>query len=356
MGLYRRGKIFWYSIKCDSKRMQESLKTDNRKLAEKLYAKVLTEIIEGTYFKKPKNVTINEMVDRYMKEFSPMLSATSHDRNGQVASHIKSVFGGCLIKDITPSALSKYKADRLQKVKPSTVRKELAFLRRVFNIAIEEWELCRDNPVKKVMKSLKVDDGRVRYVTAEEASKLRFTLPDWLKPIVIVASQTGLRLSNMVELTVSQLDFRLNMIIVPKTKNGYPVGVPMTNIVRNTLLRVLETRRIASQYVFVDEIGMPHSGKKVSMSFKRACDRAGVNDLRFHDLRHDFATVLIQSGVDLYRVQKLCGHKDQRMTQRYAHLLPESLREAIKMIEAKGTATILLQSGENEKRLQAVTS
>ncbi len=84
-------------------------------------------------------------------------------------------------------------------------------------------------------------------------------------------------------------------------------------------------------------------------------EKAEINDLRFHDLKHDFATSLVQSGVDLYRVQKLCGHKDQRMTQRYAHLLPESLREAIKVIEYEGTATILLQSDESQKGPLAAT-
>ncbi len=355
MGLYRRGKIFWYAIRYQGTRIQESLGTDNKKLAEKLYAKVLTDLIEGRYFDKPKDITMNEVIDRYMKEFSPMLSATSHERNSLSASHIKSAIGGYLIGDARPSVISQYKAERLQKVLPSTVRKELTFLRRVFNIAIDEWELCRENPVRKVMKSLKADDSRVRYVSSDEAERLRFTLHKWLKPIVVIAAQTGLRKGNIVELTVPQLDFNKNLIIVPKTKNGDPVCVPMTEIVRNTLLRVLQERKVASPYVFCDEFGQPHSGRKVSMAFKRACERAGIKNLRFHDLRHDFATALVQAGVDLYRVQRLCGHKDQRMTQRYAHLLPESLREAIKVIDSKGTATILLQSGATEKENIAVS-
>jgi hypothetical protein len=173
-------KYFWFSIAYQGKRIQESLKTDNKKVAEKLYAKVLVDIVEGRYFEKPVAITIDEFLERSMKEFSPLLSPNSHERNYQVVTHFKAVFGNSLIKDVTPSVLSRYKAERLQKVLPSTVRKELAFLRRVFNIAIDEWELCKENPVRKVMKSLKVDDARVRYVAPEEAEKLRFTLPGWL--------------------------------------------------------------------------------------------------------------------------------------------------------------------------------
>jgi integrase len=218
----------------------------------------------------------------------------------------------------------------------------------VFNLAIDEWELCRNNPVKKVIKSLKFDDARVRYVTPEEARKLRLTLPGWLMPIVIVAVQTGLRQGNILSLKEDQVDFDLNLIIVPKTKNGKPVVIPMTSAVRETLLRVIRARKAESRYVFCDDYGKPYTRSKVSTAFRRACKRAGIKDLRFHDLKHDFATSLVQSGIDLYRVQKLCGHTDLRMTQRYAHLLPEGLREAIKVIETKGTATILLQSGDEE--------
>ncbi len=87
------------------------------------------------------------------------------------------------------------------------------------------------------------------------------------------------------------------------------------------------------------------------MSFKRSCERAGVEDLRFHDLKHDFATALVQSGVDLYRVQMLCGHKDSRMTLRYAHLLPENLRDAIKVLDSREGGYVLVTLGENKKGL-----
>ena len=172
---------------------------------------------------------------------------------------------------------------------------------------------------------------------------------------MIVAAQTGLRQGNIVELTLSQLDFNRNLVMVPKTKNGDPVAIPMTNIVRVTLLKVLHERKIASVYVFCDEFGKPHSGKKVSIAFKRACESAGINNLRFHDLRHDFATLMVNNGASLYQVQHALGQKDQRMTQRYAHLMPETLKEAIKKIDSKGTATILLQSSEMEKENIAVS-
>ena len=84
------------------------------------------------------------------------------------------------------------------------------------------------------------------------------------------------------------------------------------------------------------------------MSFRRACKRGGIHDLHFHDLRHDFATLLINNGASLYQVQHALGHKDQRMSARYAHLLPEN-RDVINFIEGKGTTTVLLQSAQKLK-------
>ena len=71
----------------------------------------------------------------------------------------------------------------------------------------------------------------------------------------------------------------------------------------------------------------------VTTAFRRACESVGVTNVRFHDLRHTFASALVQRGVDLYRVQRLLGHRDGQMTQRYAHLAPENLREAVQVFK-----------------------
>ena len=197
--------------------------------------------------------------------------------------------------------------------------------------------------MKKVIKSLKVDDKRVRYLSPEEAQKLKGALPAWLKPIVIVAAQTGLRRGNILALTVQQVSFDRNLITIPRTKNGDPVTIPMTSIVRDTIQSVIKSRKVICPQVFCDEQGKFFSAHQVSMAFKRACKGAGIEDLRFHDLRHDFASLLVQSGVSLYKVQQLLGHKDQRMTQRYAHLLPENLAEAMMTIDFKGTAKMIAE-------------
>ncbi len=86
------------------------------------------------------------------------------------------------------------------------------------------------------------------------------------------------------------------------------------------------------------------------MAFKRTTERAEIQNLRFHDLRHDFASNLVQSGVDIYTVKELLGHKDLRMTIRYSHLAPENLRNAVNVLDAKEAGYVSV-TFEKEKRL-----
>jgi len=192
-------------------------------------------------------------------------------------------------------------------------------------------------------------------VVAEKAS-LRFTLPAWLKPLVIVACQTGLRRSNLTGLTVSHLDFTADRIIIGRTKNGDPIGIAMTSIVKKTLLDVLGLRKVVSPYVFSDAHGKPLSPYKVSVAFKRACKRAKVDNLRLHDLRHDFATLMLRRTKNLVDVQHAMGHKDSRMTMRYAHLLPDDLKEAFNAIDNEGTASIFSRFLHVEEKIKGVAS
>lgn len=341
MGLYRREgtKFYWFSYQINGRRFTETTKTTNRKLAERIYAKRLADLAEGKGFLNaiPSKVTMSEVLDRYMKEVSPTLSPSTDFRNSQIVKNLKAFFGDTLIQDVHTSNVSTYKANCLEKgFSKETILRELGLFRRVFNLAIKEWALCTENPVPQALKTLgKADNKRVRYLSAEELRQLTAALPGWLKPIVTLARHTGLRRSNIVNLTWSQVDFARKVIIIPRTKNGSPIGIPLTQTAIDTLADVQKTNHTASPYVFCDKDGKPPIPINVSKAFERAAKRAKVKDLRFHDLRHDFASSLVQSGVPIQIVKELLGHSDLRMTIRYSHLAPENLRDAVKTLDSK---------------------
>ncbi len=99
------------------------------------------------------------------------------------------------------------------------------------------------------------------------------------------------------------------------------------------LVGLKKVQDIRSKLIFSSPHGKKICRQKIRRAFKTACNKVGIADFRWHDLRHDFASQLVQRGVDLFLVQKLLGHKDGRMTQKYAHLKPENLQSAISVLD-----------------------
>ena len=322
MGLYRRGKFFWLRISYQGKRIQESLKTDNRKLADKLYAKVLTDIVEGRYFDsvKAKSTKFEEMTDKYLKEHA-------HSRDNVTVKALRAFFSGLMISQITTKVIAEYRNMRLKSVKPATVYQDLALLRRMFNVAIKEWEWCKDNPVSRLSFSVGNRNARDRWLTLEEEKMLleKATNPDWLRSLLMVALHTGMRRGEILDLRWQNVDLLKRLIRIVKSKNGEKRTIPMSNTLVD-LFKGMNVRDISGG-VF------PISKSSVRHAFDKVVEKASLEDFRFHDLRHTFATRLVQNGVDVFKVKELLGHKTITMTMRYAHHYPESLRSSVEVLD-----------------------
>jgi len=351
MSLYKRkdSSFYWISFRINGRKLCASTKTSNRKLAERIHAQKRKELTASKWIEKiaiPKT-PLKELMDRYMKEVSPSLSPTTDFRNSQIIKNLKAFFGNVRIGDIKSSTVSAYKAHLLEKgYSKETILKELGLLRRIFNIAIDEWEVCHENPVPKALRTLgRVDNKRVRYLKPDELCRLTAALPAWLKPIVTMARHTGLRRSNLLELTWSQVDSDKKILIIPKTKNSLPIGLPLTQTAAQTLTDIRH-KRLTSSLVFCNGNGNPYSATKVSKAFLRASRRAKIDNLRFHDLRHDFASGLVQAGVPIHTVKELLGHRDLRMTVRYSHLAPENLREAVQVLDQRDKSSYVFTTVE----------
>jgi len=322
MGLYRRGKTFWFNIMYQGRRMQESLGTDDRKLAEKIYAKTLTDIIEGRYFDsvKAKNTLFEEMVEKYLDEHA-------HSRDEHTVKKLRAFFKGYTLFEMNTRLVAEYRNLRSKKVKPATVYQELALLRRMFNVAIREWEWIKDNPVARLSFSVGNKNARDRWLTLEEEGRLleQATNPRWLRTLRMVALHTGMRRGEILGLEWPSVDLNRRAIMVQRSKNGEKRIIPMSATLLNTL-QGAKVRGIAGK-VF------PVSVRSLRVAFDGALKKAGIENCHFHDLRHTFATRLVQNGVDLYKVKELLGHKSITMTMRYAHHYPESLRGSFEVLD-----------------------
>jgi integrase len=214
---------------------------------------------------------------------------------------------------------------------PATINKELGTVRHVFNVAIREWEWCRDNPMHRVAME-KVHNARDRWLTEDEETRLLGAAPAWLQEIILFALHTGMRRGEILALNWADVDLTRGVLVVMKSKNQERRTIPL-NVRVFELLVAKQPRSVSGGLpVFTTSCGTRLDGRNLMRGFYAALKEAGIENLTFHDLRHTFATRLVHEGVDLYKVQRLLGHKSPVMTQRYAHHCLDSLRDGVAVL------------------------
>ncbi len=336
MGLYRRGRAWWMSFTYKGKQYRKPTETNNKKLAEKIYFKVKTQIAEGKWLEKPIGAekTVRELLDKYLREHSARNKAPkTYLRDQSLAKHLNDAFGDCLLTDLNARAIAEYKVKRRDEgLAANTVNNELRLLSHAFNLAIREWEWVEVNPVSKVSKE-RVNNQVERWLTHDEEQSLLAASPLWLQEIIIFAVNTGLRLSEILNLSWERVDLFRRTLTILEQKNKGKDTLPLNDQAMEILKARHKVRSIKSNLVFFNKEGQAHDASNLRRAFNTALKKADIQKCRFHDLRHTFATRLVQSGVDLYKVQKLLRHKSPIMTQRYAHHYPESLRDGVEALD-----------------------
>jgi site-specific recombinase XerD len=343
MGLYRRGEIYWFTMQGQGKRIQVSTGTPSKRLAESIYAKAKTQYIEGKWFEtlEAKRRTFDQMMSKYMAEHSRMHKAeSSYRKDLSMLTHLNHTFSGLTLNRITPTLITDYKTGRFSEgASPASIRNELRMLGHAFNIALKQWEWVKENPVSKVsFKELKA--GSVdRWLTGDEERELmkavKGKLDGQLEDIIIVALHTGMSQEEILKLRRSDIDLKRKTLTTVRKKTRTPRTLPLNETVTALFHRRLKIKSITdSDYVFFNRAGNMFDAGKLKNQFIEAVKEAGIENFRFHDLRHTFATRLVQRGIDLYTVSKLLGHKDISTTQRYAHHYPESLRSGVDVLDS----------------------
>lgn len=340
------------------KRVRRSTETADKKLAEKIHAKVLTEITEGRWFEKMpgEHKTFREMMDKYLDEYSPQKRPKSHLRDKSLASHLKGYFGELTLSEISPKDIYAYKVMRREEeAAPKTINNELILMGHAYNLAMKEWEWIGSNPVSRVSKE-KVRNQVERWLTLKEEKKLLAASPGWLQQIIVFAVNTGLRQGEILDLRWPRVDLERKTLTILEQKNGCRDVLPLNDNAVAVLKSRSKVRSLKTDHVFFGKAGEKFDARNLLRAFYAARKKVGLEDLRFHDLRHTFATRLVQAGIDIYTVQKLGRWKTIQMVMRYAHHYPESLRPGVKALDRMesdshgGCDTIWSQSGANDEK------
>jgi len=332
--MYRRGKIWWFSYVDDNGKQQyRSTETSDRKLAEMIIAKFNVLRIEGKWFDfeeaSRQSYTFIELAEKYLeriKDVKKSFRVTKYI----IKQHID-YFGDYYLENFTLDLVEQWQKDEIARgLKNSSINKPLNVLKHMFAKAVD-WKMTTSKVAGEVrrVKLLKDDSKRLRYLSVDEAETLINNCDNHLKPIVIMALNTGLRKGNILNLKWSNIDLKNGFILLDDTKNGERLELPMNNTVKD-LLRSLP-RRLDDGFIFFN----PQTSDRlidIKRSFRSACRRSSIEDFHFHDLRHTFASQLVMAGVSLAVLKDLLGHKSIKMTMRYAHLAPGHKQKAVEIM------------------------
>ena len=305
-------------------------KTDARKWAESTEA----AIREGRHFpnSEAKRHSVSEAIDRYLREVMPRKKPSTQHPQTLLLEWWRQQIGDHTLADVKPPLIIE-KRNYLLSTKGghgktrsnASANRYTAVLSHVFSIAILEWEWTETNPFRKVMK-LEEPPGRVRFLTQKERDDLleacKASEEPLLYPVVVVALSTGMRKGEILGLRWGIVDFERHLITLLDTKNKDVRSVPLVGLAHSEMDRLAKVRRLDTDLCFPGK-KLP-SGEVLLVNIRAPWEAArkesGLQNFRFHDLRHSCASYLAMNGATDREIQEILGHRSTVMTRRYSHL------------------------------------
>lgn len=349
MSVFKRGSHWWIDFYDAGGRRRRKKVSPDKRIATAALRDIQVKITKGEYLGlKEDSLTFRAFAEKYWAAVSHTFSAQEQDRARRILDqHLIPAFGGDRLSRITRQQVEGYLATRAGQVKAGTVNKEFIRLRHLLNRAVA-WGCLKANPCKGV-KPMKEPPPRVKYLVPEQVDRLleacgRHSMGLWA--IAAIAMNTGMRQGEILGLTWADVDLQAKTVTLRKTKNNESRIVPLNR----EGLTALEQMRQPSDLFTPVFSGWTRA--KLTMAFRRTCQRAGIADFRFHDLRHHAASWLTMKGVNQRTIEAICGWKDPRTARRYQHLNTAALHEAVAKLE--GTALVSSKTyKENAKNCPA---
>lgn len=355
MPIFKRGEVWHYRFAIQGRRFRGSTLTADKAAAQRIYAKLRLEAANQVHFPKAKEMGLLEALLKYYEEHAKHLpSAYTIDRQIEKVRAI----GNVPLSELTDAKISEYVASRRGQqarnkvtgdgqpvlVNPSTINREVALLRAVVKRAQDQWGV-KANPLKWRSLLLQETQERRSYLSADEQAKLLQALRPDFRPLVQFCLATGARFASAASLTWRDVDFAGGTVTFRKMKGGGTHTIPLTSAMKV----LLANEKHHPIYVFSYEAQEDRpSGVKGAKRIKghrypfsrdgwrrpwyRALKDAGLEDFRFHDLRHTAGSRTTKTA-GIAVAQKLLGHAEITTTRRYSHVLMEDVKEAMERTE-----------------------
>jgi integrase len=284
--------------------------------------------------RKHKGLTLRELLTRYRSSIVVHKRSRIQEESA-IEVFLKEPFCDLPASAITPQMISDYRDRRLECVKPASVARTMSIVQHAFEVGHREWGLVvAQNPIRAV-KRPKLENQRIRRLSAEERiallAGLKKSRSRHLAPANELALETGMRRSELLSLRWADVDLEDGIARIVRSKNGKPRTIPLTP--RATAL--LKSLDRSNQRI------LPISPNGLRLAWTRLCRRAKVSNLHFHDLRHEAISRFFELGLSLPEVALISGHSDPRMLMRYTHLHAKMVRSKLALLaDAETSCTI----------------
>ena len=318
-GIYRRSDSRYWWISCtlpNGKRIRQSAGTEDRNEAEALLAKLTLDAYREQHFGIKPQRSWQEAVVRFLEVKSHLKDAKNYRG---LCRQLHVYLGGMMLNQINGDTVWHVIQSEMKRgIKTATVNRHLAVMRAVLRMARDEWQWVDSIPKIRLLSG---EVERDRWLTHEEADRLLSFCPPHLQALVRYALATGCRASEITGLEWNRVDLDRRTAWLNHTKNGTPRGVPL-----NHDAVIVQEDQIGrhEQFCFTYH-GGPISGAITNTAWRNAVEKAGLGDLRFHDLRHTWASWHRQNGTSCDELKELGGWKSRSMVDRYAKFAHRTL-------------------------------
>ena len=272
-------------------------------VARKWIASIEADIEKKTYidYSEAETTTLNDLLKRYESEILPSKKGKNveHYRVRTLRRHL----GYCCLSDLSLTVIRGYRSTRLKSLSPASLKRELVILSRILKLASQDWGIAlpHGNPVSQLSLP-KTDHARTRRLETGEERRLLQGLEQGseLDHIIRLALETGMRRGEILSLRKEDIDLANSTLLIRLTKNGEPRTIPLSSVARNVLIAQLS----ASQWVTEGVIRLhkpslfSYTPRGLSGAFLRLCRRIGIDDLHFHDLRHEATSRFFEKGLN----------------------------------------------------------
>jgi integrase len=241
------------------------------------------------------------------------------------------------LSELTPEHFAIYRDQRLKAVRPATVNRQLGLVQHIFEVARIEWSVpLAINPVKAIRKP-KADKARERRLAEDEWERLLNSCEQCrnalMRPVLCFAVETAMRRGELLNAKWRDLNVADCTLHIPVTKNGHSRTIPLTPQAM-AVLAGMGTDHKEDDPIF------PTSAEAIKLAWQRLVERAGIEDLHFHDLRHEAVSRFFELGLTVPEVALISGHKDPRMLFRYTHLKAEDVAQRISHLARTSGSTL----------------